>query len=111
MAKNDKNKPKGCLICGKDTESGGRGLCSSHFNIFVRHRKKLTDQGRIEFEAQLVADGKLLPSRQGKRADVEDPFEESVKKLIQKNPSLAKSAIEDLDEKTVENHPKKKPKR
>jgi hypothetical protein len=108
MAKNNQTKPKGCLICGKSIESGGRGLCSSHFNIFVRHRKKLTEQGRIEFEDQLVAEGKLLPSRQGKRSGVDDPFEESVKKLIQKNPSLAKSVTESLDSKTIQNHPRKK---
>jgi hypothetical protein len=66
----------------------------------------------MEFEAQLIAEGKLLSSRQGKRSNVEDPFEESVKQLIQKNPALVKSVTEPDDEKLVEKFtPNKKPKR
>ena len=73
---------------------------------------KLTPEGRIELELQLIAEKKLLPSKQGKRPDVPDPFEGTVKRIIKKNPALAKSATEPQDDEiTAKFTTKKKPKK
>lgn len=86
-------KPK-CLVCGTDAGRITRGLCSAHYLQMQRRLQKLTPAAAAAWEEQLIAEGKLLPKRQGKRPNVGDPFAESFEKIKQAMPGALKTASE-----------------
>lgn len=62
-----------CLSCGKTTQQMTRGLCSKHYQQFVRARKKLAmEDSELEaqrWEAWLIQNGQLLPPDPGRRIE------------------------------------------
>jgi hypothetical protein len=76
-----------CLICqlkGTDEDPTKRGLCVNHYARFYRWIQKIgkdTPEARA-FERKLENASKLLPSRQGQRAEDEDPFAEDAVEFL-----------------------------
>jgi hypothetical protein len=112
MAKKDQ-QTKGCLICGRITKPLTRGLCTAHYLSFNRQMKKLSEHGKQQFEAQLIAAGQLSPNKQGQRPDKPNPFRDFAKRLVAKHPEFEKprELIHDPSpEKVVEKARRKKKK-
>jgi len=61
-----------CIICGEKAEPRNRGLCDKHRGRFKTALAKIPPENREAFEAQLIANGKLLPNRRGQKLRPED---------------------------------------
>jgi hypothetical protein len=75
-----------CLVCGDAASRLSRGLCIKHYEQYRRKKDSLNDELAVQFEADSIAAGLLLPSRQGKKAGSVNPYEAVVANL-QKKPS------------------------
>lgn len=67
-----------CLIPGCDGKIQGRGLCSVHRDKFYNEMRKIEGkEAQIEFEANCISEGLVLPAREQlsimKQAD--NPFQ------------------------------------
>ena len=91
--RNDANKHQKCLICERNRATNKRGLCTGHYLQWRRHMDKLTPEGQVELERKLITAKKLLPSRQGKRPGIVDPFQGMAQKLVAENPDFVKPSI------------------
>lgn len=74
----DKVEKCQCLLC--EAEADRRGLCKYHYSQFrtVLHETALQD--RPALEARFIRNGELLPSRQGQRFDIINPYRESARR-------------------------------
>lgn len=61
-----------CLLCGKPAEK--RGLCLPEYGQYRVALMELPLVERPAFEARMIREGKLLPSRQGQRIDQPNTF-------------------------------------
>jgi hypothetical protein len=75
-----------CLVCGETKGRFNRGLCETHYGQYRRKKDSLNGELAVQFEADSIAAGLLLPSRQGKKAGSVNPYEAVVANL-QKKPS------------------------
>jgi hypothetical protein len=75
-----------CLICGTkgtEAEPTRRGLCVQHYARFHRWVQRIADANDIRaFEDRLIAECKLLPSRQGQKSADDDPFAEAAAQFL-----------------------------
>lgn len=55
-----KAKEGKCLACGK-AENKRRGLCVQHYHQFLRAIAAMPKRKRIEFEEELIREGRILP--------------------------------------------------
>jgi hypothetical protein len=65
-----------CLCCEEPSAGDRLGLCSKHYQRFRTALLEKPIGERETFRAQLIRDGKLLPSRQGQRTDIVNEFRE-----------------------------------
>ena len=65
-----------CLICDKPEQVLRRGLCAAHYMRFRRALERVPIEQQDHFENTLIDAGQLLPSRQGRKANTDDPFAE-----------------------------------
>jgi hypothetical protein len=61
-----------CIICNAPADALQRGLCERHRGRFKAAIAKISPENREAFEAQLIANGKLLPNRRGQKLRPED---------------------------------------
>jgi hypothetical protein len=74
-----------CLLCdtqGNDEAPLRRGLCTAHYTQFRNELMKKQGDDRKAFEAKAIEMGLVLPSRQGQRADISNPFRELAEELL-----------------------------
>ncbi len=82
MSKKSKESPPTapCLVCKrlpKDKEVFSRGLCSTDLKRFSRAMKSLGSSAeRKAFEEEAIRRGQILESKQGRRKEGPDPFED-----------------------------------
>lgn len=89
MTKN--NQRDKCLLCERASQS--RGLCTPHYLQFTRKRSLLSEESAAKWEEELIANGKLLPSKQGQR-EVPNAFSEDFEAFVRENPSSIKLPTE-----------------
>ncbi len=52
-----------------------RGLCSAHYQVFIRHLRKITPEFKEAFKDELIEKSMLLPvAKTGRKRKTEDPF-------------------------------------
>lgn len=61
-----------CVVCEVEVEGRRRGLCTTDYNRFLSAIRQLPSEKREMFESKLIERGRLLPSKQGQRAGIED---------------------------------------
>lgn len=112
MAKTDSDS-EGCLICGSKHGRINRGLCTSHYLKMRRQMLRLNEAGQAELERLLIADGKLLPAKPGKRPGAENPFEVVAEILIAEHPEFEYQVkpLDDPDPKELLENARRKKKR
>lgn len=71
-----------CIVCGKKSRDRRRGLCIADYNRFRNALAQVPPDQRGRFEKLLIEQGKLLPSRQGKRLDDENAYEIELRKFL-----------------------------
>ena len=66
-------QPKTCLIRSCKEKATRRGLCEKHYSDFRREKESVPREWRKAYEAEQVAEGKLLPDGRVKKKE-ENPF-------------------------------------
>jgi hypothetical protein len=59
---NETDEQETCLLCGGSGRLR-RGLCSSHYQAFLREWRQIPEANRDAFEQELIAAGMLLPRK------------------------------------------------
>ncbi len=67
-----------CVVCEKAEDNRRRGLCVTDYNRFRQALLQVPQDRRQEFEALMIAQGRLLESRQGRRAVTDDVFADAL---------------------------------
>lgn len=80
-SKTTKSATDRCLICGRKLRLV-RGLCNTHYIQFQKAQKPLSPVQIDAFEEELIAAGKLLPSRQGQKQVASNPFLQVAEELF-----------------------------
>lgn len=57
-----------CLLCSEPQHK--RGLCTQHYGEYRVALSRVPHSKRSEFNARLIQEGQLMPSRQGQRLNV-----------------------------------------
>lgn len=69
-----------CLLCTEPMNK--RGLCDQHYGEYRVALLKVPHDKRTEFDARLIQEGHLLPSRQGQRlGSPVSPFAQAAQEL------------------------------
>jgi hypothetical protein len=69
----DEKDEKGiCLLC--EHEAFKRGLCQLHYGRYRTARLEQPARERLAFDAELIKEGQLLPSRAGQPRDTVNEF-------------------------------------
>lgn len=104
MDGNRDRKSSGCIICGERQGRITRGLCIRYHGRYIAAVKGMNAPERAEFEAHLIAAGKLLPDRKGQKLRPEDDeFASALKAFREKSKPEAEAKPE------VEAEPEIKP--
>jgi hypothetical protein len=67
-----KAKSGKCLLC--ESKAGSRGLCNAHYLQFYKTLTALPKRERIEFEAEQIREGRILPSGHIRQIRKPNPF-------------------------------------
>jgi hypothetical protein len=71
-----------CLVC--ENARLKRGLCSKHYQEFLRRKDSLPEEQQYLWEKRLINNNQLLPARQGNRSNTnafDEEFEAFKKEL------------------------------
>ena len=70
-----------CLRCGAPTTGNRRGLCEADWSKFDAQRRRMTDEQVVAYEAELIREGLLLPSRRGMNLKEKNPFRDAAQRV------------------------------
>lgn len=88
MSEPTEPSPKACFVCGDKTTRLRRGLCTRHYQQFIKKQASLHDergeQAAETFENDCIWEGLLQPKRRGGRRyqDDQNPFEQIAKHAL-----------------------------
>ena len=72
-------------MCGKEFKRLTRGLCHADYQKFRREMDKLSTPEQDALEELAIAQGKLLPSKQGRRPEVHNVFADFAEQIRRKS--------------------------
>lgn len=103
-----------CLInnehCSQSSARLRRGLCNAYYAQFRRELDRLPAEEQDEFDDYLVAQGRLLPSRQGQR-DSDRVFADAVEEFRRDRIRAGSKAANSAAKKQLQRQDEKKSKR
>lgn len=91
--RNKTETTKKCLLC--DQTAKKRGLCSMHYERFRRASNQLPLHLRKDFEANLIASGKLLPNNPGGKV-IDDEFSQIAMDMLKNEAKIVAKDAESL---------------